>query len=147
MDASNWITVTPGTTAGYNLLSATLLEKYTSPTVVRIVGRVQIAPNPFPELADSTVYSWGIITTPDITITTSDYDPLNTTLERDWMMLKFGGHYYTSNSNEDLQMFDLDISTRRKLDKSRDLSFYITNSILSTQDIVYQLGMRILIAD
>jgi len=147
VDASNWNPVTPGQTAGYNLLPASALQEYTSPTVIRIVGRVNVCPEPYLQLNEKTIFAFGIITTPDVTITTSDYDPLSIVNERDWMMLKFGGHFYTDNNNNHHQWWDLDIQVSRKVNKNQDLSFYIANSVLSSVDIVYQLGMRVLIKD
>lgn len=145
---SNWNSVAPGATAGYGLISALALSEYTSPTIVRIVGRVYVTPEPYPSLNDQLIYGWGIITTPDITITVSDYDPLGTTGgKRDWMWWKTGAVFYTSNDNQNQQHWDLDIRVNRKVNKEQDLSFYITNSALSTVDLRYNIGARVLVKD
>lgn len=142
---STFLTCSVDTTAGYNLIPVSELLEYTSPTLTRIVGTITVVPAEPLGTGQFVTYSLGLMVTPDVTMTISDWNPA-TEQERHWMWWKSDSIPW-QNFNAQMNRYELDIRVNRKIGDKQELNLYIYNSALSATDLQYQVGIRYLIKD
>jgi len=136
--------VSAGVTSGLSLTAVATTEKYTNPVLQRIVGQVGVVPGDQFDSTDEIVGAWGIIVTPDVTLTLSDYDPA-LELEKSWVMWK--PFHITGHMFHFVQDWELNIPVKRRLNNEQQLQFVITNTASSTVPLEYGIGCRILLSE
>lgn len=136
--------VAPGTVLSLNMLSAASLSEYTSPTLIRTVGTIVIAPAATLAATQYVYGTLGLMVTPDVTLVPTDFEP-SVTPDKKWMLWKPWA--LLSNGSDATFKMDLDLTVRRKVNQDQDVNFYLDTRTASFAAARVMVAMRFLIAD